>query len=63
MILSSAKEQIKYIQGGINTCKMDWFDLLSEEEQDNQKRSEHNPNDYGTVDTVIRNEEINQEDA
>ncbi|RHQ36306.1 hypothetical protein DWY84_01590 [Clostridium sp. AF27-2AA] len=63
LILSSAKEQIKYIQGGINTCKMDWFDLLSEEEQDNQKRSEHNPNDYGTVDTVIRNEEINQEDA
>lgn len=56
-------KDFKYIQGGINTCKMDWFDLLSEEEQDNQKRSEHNPNDYGTVDTVIRNEEINQEDA
>lgn len=64
LILSSAREQIKYIQGGINTCKMDWFDLLSEEEQSKQRPIErHDPNDYGTVDTVIRDEEINQEDA
>lgn len=64
LILSGAREQIKYIQGGINTCKMDWFDLLSEEEQNNQRPIEqHDSNDYGTVNTVIRDEDINQEDA
>lgn len=26
-------DQIKYIQGGINTCKMDWHDMLSDKEK------------------------------
>lgn len=63
LILSSAKEQIKYIQGGINTCKMDWFDLLSKEEQDKRNRRELPSDDFGTVETVLSNEDINQEDA
>lgn len=63
LILSSAKEQIKYIQGGINTCKMDWFDLLSAEEQNKRNIVVDPCEDFGTVDTVISNEEINQEDA
>lgn len=63
LILSSAKEQIKYIQGGINTCKMDWYDLLSEEEQDKRNHRETPNDDFGTVDTVISNEDINQEDV
>lgn len=63
LILSSAKEQIKYIQGGINTCKMDWFDLLSKEEQDKRELKEYLNNDFGTIDTVITDEDINQEDA
>lgn len=63
LILSNTKEQIKYIQGGINTCKMDWFDLLSEDEQNKRNIIEDPCEDFGTVDTVISNEEINQEDA
>lgn len=63
LILSSAKEQIKYIQGGINTCKMDWFDLLSEVEQNKINHYEAQNGDYGTIYTVISDEEINQEDA
>lgn len=63
LILSSAKEQIKYIQGGINTCKMDWFDLLSEEEQDKRNHHDLPSDDFGTVETVLRDEDINQEDA
>lgn len=63
LILSSAKEQIKYIQGGINTCKMDWYDLLSEEEQDKRNLRETPNDDFGTVDTVISDEDINQEDV
>lgn len=63
LILSSAKEQIKYIQGGINTCKMDWYDLLSEEEQDKRNHRETPNDDFGTVDTVISDEDINQEDV
>lgn len=63
LILSSAKEQIKYIQGGINTCKMDWFDLLSKEEQDKRIHGESANEDFGTVNTVISDEDINHEDA
>lgn len=63
LILSSAKEQIKYIQGGINTCKMDWYDLLSEEEQDKRNHRDTPNDDFGTVDTVISDEDINQEDV
>lgn len=62
LILSSTKEQIKYIQGGINTCKMDWLDLLSEDEKNKRTDSTCNP-DHGTVQKVISDIEINQEDA
>ncbi len=33
LILSDAMDYIGYIQGGIRTCKMDWYDLMSEEEK------------------------------
>lgn len=62
LVLSSAKEQIKYIQGGINTCKMDWLDLLSEDEKNKRSDSTCNP-DHGTVQKVISDIEMNQEDA
>ena len=63
LLLSNANQQIKYIQGGISTCKMDWFDLLSEAEQN--KRQHNNPpeEEFGTIETVLINEDINQEDA
>lgn len=59
-ILLSVKEQVKYIQGGINTCKMDWHDLMSEKEKSN-----HNVDidEYGSVQTVKAAEQVNQEDA
>lgn len=63
LILANAKEQIKYVQGGINTCKMDWFDLLSTEEKGKRKKDEDADGDFGTVDIVISDAEINQEDA
>lgn len=67
LMLSSAMDQIKYIQGGINTCKMDWHDMLSNEEKehyrdicnDGSKMDE----EYGTVDVVMAETEYNQEDA
>jgi len=61
LVLSRAMDQIGYIQGGINTCKMDWFDLLSKEDQHrltNQESSE----DYGTT-TVDASIPLNQEDV
>lgn len=61
LILLNAKENIKYVQGGINTCKMDWFDLLSAEEKG--KHNEEMNKDFGTVSTVISDAEINQEDV
>lgn len=33
LILSRAMDYIGYIQGGINTCKLDWVDLMSPEKQ------------------------------
>ncbi len=33
LVLSSAMDYIGYIRGGIKTCKMDWFDLMSQEGQ------------------------------
>ena len=42
---------------------MDWFDLLSKEEQDKRNRRELPGDDFGTVETVLSNEDINQEDA
>lgn len=65
-MLDSAMNQIKYIQGGINTCKMDWHDMLSDKEKEHYKSEESliNGNDeYGTVDVVISDVNINQEEA
>ena len=66
-MLSSAMDQIKYIQGGINTCKMDWHDMLSEEEKEHYKNDDTvesaMDDDYGTVDVVAPNVSYNQEDA
>ncbi|MDO4166985.1 MAG: hypothetical protein Q4D32_06245, partial [Eubacteriales bacterium] len=57
LMLSSAMDQIKYIQGGINTCKMDWHDMLSDEEKKHYKNDDASENvmdeDYGTVDVVV----------
>lgn len=67
LMLSSAMDQIKYIQGGINTCKMDWHDMLSEKEKAHYKNIRNNAinmdEEYGTVDVVIPDIEYNQEDA
>jgi len=67
LILSSAMDQIKYIQGGINTCKMDWHDMLSAEEKEHYKDSVSSENikdeDYGTLDVVVPDIGYNQEDA
>lgn len=66
LILKSAMDQIKYIQGGISTCKMDWHDMLSEVEKEHYKNTFNDGSgdeDYGTVDVVIPPSEYNQEDA
>ena len=67
LMLSSAMDQIKYIQGGINTCKMDWHDMLSDEEKEHYKNEDAVESaiedDYGTVDIVAPNISFNQEDA
>ena len=42
---------------------MDWFDLLSTEEKGKRKKDEDADGDFGTVDIVISDAEINQEDA
>lgn len=67
LMLNSAMDQIKYIQGGINTCKMDWHDMLSDEEKEHYKDSDSNEDvmdeDYGTVDVVVPDVGYNQEDA
>lgn len=33
LVLSNAMDYIGYIRGGIKTCKMDWYDLMSQEGQ------------------------------
>lgn len=67
LMLSSAMDQIKYIQGGINTCKMDWHDMLSDEEKEHYKNDDtdgsYTDDDYGTVDVVAPDVSYNQEDA
>ncbi|MCI5713687.1 MAG: hypothetical protein MR324_11220 [Lachnospiraceae bacterium] len=68
LMLSSTMDQIKYIQGGINTCKMDWHDMLSDKEKQHYKNASENSislddEEYGTVDVVIPESEYNQEDA
>lgn len=66
LILKNIMGQIKYIQGGIRTCKMDWHDMLSEVEREHYKNTVYDLNDeedYGTVEVVIPVSEYNQEDA
>ncbi len=65
LILNNAMSQIKYIQGGINTCKMDWVDMLSPEQRSQCKNEGciGNEEDYGTVDVVVPDVQVNQEDA
>ncbi|MDD6627768.1 MAG: hypothetical protein ACI4C4_05475 [Lachnospiraceae bacterium] len=66
-MLSSAMDQIKYIQGGINTCKMDWHDMLSDKEKQHYKNvydvNTSLDEEFGTVDVVMPDIEYNQEDA
>lgn len=66
LMLSNAMNQIKYIQGGINTCKMDWVDMLSPEQQSeckDNKNVENGEDDFGTVDVVAQPDQYNQEDV
>lgn len=60
LVLSRAMDQIGYIQGGINTCKMDWVDLLSESDKA-KCANKDDPTEYGTV--VDANTSFNQEDV
>lgn len=67
LMLSSAMDQIKYIQGGISTCKMDWHDMLSEKEKEHYRSicddGTKMDEEYGTVDVVMPAADYNQEDA
>lgn len=67
LMLNSAMDQIKYIQGGISTCKMDWHDMLSDKEKEHYKGicdDGTNPDEtYGTVDVVVPETGFNQEDV
>lgn len=68
LMLNSAMDQIKYIQGGINTCKMDWHDMLSDEEKEhykyeNMRDKNYDNDDYGTVEVVFPTNGYNQEDV
>lgn len=58
LVLSKAMDYIGYIQGGISTCKMDWYDLMSEE---GKKR--FSPKTSTDQSIKIDNIEINQEDV
>lgn len=64
LILQSAMDQIKYIQGGISTCKMDWYDMLSSIEKEHYKQSsQFGEQEYGTLDVVVPETEYNQEEV
>lgn len=67
LMLSSAMDQIKYIQGGINTCKMDWHDMLSDKEKEHYRSicndGSNLDEEYGTVDVVVPDTGFNQEDV
>ena len=67
LMLGSAMDQIKYIQGGISTCKMDWHDMLSNEEKEHYKNicddGSVMDEEYGTVDVVMAETDYNQEDV
>ena len=67
LILNSAMDQIKYIQGGISTCKMDWHDMLSVVEKEHYKNTSpdtgEEDEDYGTINVIFPFSEYNQEDV
>lgn len=67
LMLGGAMDQIKYIQGGINTCKMDWHDMLSKEEKEHYRSICDDgtimDEEYGTVDVVMAATDFNQEDV
>lgn len=64
LMLSRAMDQIKYIQGGINTSKQDWYDMLSTEEKKRHKEQGMGDEEkYGKVDMELNEMEYNQEDA
>lgn len=63
LMLSSSMDQIKYIQGGINTCKMDWYDMLSDTEKRHYENNVNLPAEYGTIEVRIPDSSYNQEDA
>lgn len=56
LVLSRAMDYIGYIRGGIRTCKMDWFDLMSQEDQSNVASEEIPELDVSAMD-------MSQEDA
>ncbi len=59
LILSDAMDYIGYISGGIKTCKMDWYDLMSPEEQQKVSSAESSDPTAKITDTIF----MNQEDA
>lgn len=64
LILDNAMDQIKYIQGGINTCKLDWLDMISMEKRGELKNSsDFTDEQYGSVDMEVSEIECNQEQA
>lgn len=66
LILGKALDHIKYVQGGISTCKLDWFDMLSEQDKGSFKEemeNEQNQEEFGVVRINISGMPVNQEDA
>lgn len=58
LILSNAMDYIGYIRGGIKTCKMDWYDLMSQEGQ-----SKFSPTEAADQIVNVSDLDISQEDA
>ena len=58
LVLSKALDYIGYIRGGIGTCKMDWYDLMSEEGQ-----SKFMPKESTSQTVLVDAMDMNQEDA
>lgn len=64
LILSRAMDHIKYIQGGVNTCKLDWYDMLSEDDRNDLKsEKERSRQDFGELKVDLSDMQINQEDV
>lgn len=66
LILEKALDHIKYIQGGVYTCKLDWYDMLSEKDREEYKdkvENEQDKGEFGVIRINISNSQINQEDA